>query len=525
MKRYIIRLAGLLLVLSLIVANGAVAQTKSIPVDPNVPHFITLRSSGKGIISGESNVNVNGQGEVIKINTVKSVDLPHGSSINLTATPEKGWNLLRVTAKETLEAEVETELEVSAEGTLTYLLERNTVIYAYFEEIKPDTIIVEQEDLVIGSDEPSQLEHLEISGKTGEDSTTVTLKNVTVQLPDQEATTEVTEDSNVILELEGMVSLDKIENNGNLIIRNTNDGQAELKYNTVENKGVFVDETGMVTNVSGEAALEIVPLEDLLVEDGSSVTLTAEANPCEGYHLTFLWERFLDNTWEQVGEPDIQVDETVSTLRLANSVTSQLTVSSAEVGLYRCTITNKVEDVVTVLRTFAEVNLKSDPIIPDPTPTPEVYTITLPVVEGVTLSALGSTSVEEGGSFSFTVAITEGFNADDMIIKANGAVLTPNADGSYTISNVTGDVAITISGVIKEDNPTDIESVEGTALKVCSADGKLYIRSPKAQTAYIVTFGGQIYKELPVNVGETALTMPQGAYIIYIGKQSYKLRF
>ncbi|WP_455634840.1 immunoglobulin domain-containing protein [Parabacteroides sp.] len=458
---------GWLSVLSLLWIGGmpaqAQAQTKGIPEDPAVPHFITLESSGEGIFRGEATVS--GVGQVITVDTAAAVDLPHASTLTLTATPDKGWLLKRLTVRETTAAAEEAELPLDAPAAFpdshvfSFTLERNTVLHAYFERdvAAGDTIAVSEKDTVIGADGPVVLEHLEITGKTGSDTTTVVLKDVTVEHPDGGvASTLVTERSNVILELDGEVYLDKIENYGTLILRDEEGEPASLTFRTVENMGVFIDETGQVTEVAGSiAALSIKPLEDQQVTAGSSVTLTAEVSLQEGYHLTFLWERLSDGVWEQAAEPDVKIDEP-SALRAGRTVTSQLTVPSSDAGHYRCTITNQVGEVISTLRTFAEVVLKSDPI-PDPDPDP---------------------------------------------------IPDPDPD---PIPDPDPEI------------PTGVDSAENLPLTVWGTNGQLHVRSPKAQMAYIVTFGGRLVRTLDLPVGDTCVSLPKGLYLIRIGEEIYKI--
>ena len=146
---------------------------------------------------------------------------------------------------------------------------------------------------------------------------------------------------------------------------------------------------------------------------------------------------------------------------------------------------------------------------PDPTPTPTTYIVTLPIVEGATIEAIGSTSVKAGDSFSFTVTVKEGYVATNMVVKANGVTLTPNADGRYTIANVRSNVVVTVTG-IEEDPATAIESVDASDLKVWAADGRLFIQTSRADKAYVVTFDGRLYKALDLPAGETVTPMPQG---------------
>ena len=162
---------------------------------------------------------------------------------------------------------------------------------------------------------------------------------------------------------------------------------------------------------------------------------------------------------------------------------------------------------------------------PEPEPTPVTYTVTLPVVEGAMIAATGSTTVSEGSSLSFTVEVKAGYNADNMVVKANGTTLTPDANGRYTIANIRCNVVVTVTGIVKGDDPTANEEIEAGELRVWASGNRLFIRTPEAERAYIVTFDGRVYKALSLSAGEYSEQMPQGSYIIQIGKQSYKLNF
>lgn len=162
---------------------------------------------------------------------------------------------------------------------------------------------------------------------------------------------------------------------------------------------------------------------------------------------------------------------------------------------------------------------------PEPEPTPTTYTVTLPVVEGATIAATGSTTVTEGSSLSFTVEVKAGYNADNMVVKANGSTLTPDANGRYTVANIRSNVVVTVTGIVKGDDPTANETINSDELRVWAANGRLFIQTPVADTAYIVAFDGRVYKTLSLSAGEYSEQMPQGSYIIHIGKRSYKLNF
>lgn len=161
---------------------------------------------------------------------------------------------------------------------------------------------------------------------------------------------------------------------------------------------------------------------------------------------------------------------------------------------------------------------------PEPEPTPTTYTVTLPLVEGAVLTAESSTNVISGNGFAFTLTLKEGYSASNLTVKANGSVLIPVSNGRYAIEKVTNNIVVTVTGIVK-DNPTGNTGVGVSGLKVWGENGKLHIQTPIEDTAYIVTFDGRLYKSLSLPVGETVTNVPQDSYIIYIGNQSYKIRF
>jgi uncharacterized repeat protein (TIGR02543 family) len=78
----------------------------------------------------------------------------------------------------------------------------------------------------------------------------------------------------------------------------------------------------------------------------------------------------------------------------------------------------------------------------------EQYAVSLPTGTGFNCSAYYSDSiVNYGGSFSFTVTLAGGYDQSSITVKSNGTVLTANASGIYTVSNIQEDKAITVEGV------------------------------------------------------------------------------
>ena len=88
--------------------------------------------------------------------------------------------------------------------------------------------------------------------------------------------------------------------------------------------------------------------------------------------------------------------------------------------------------------------------------TPTTFDVTLTNGTGYTLSATDSSStpVTSGGSYSFTLNITDGYGKDDanFKVKANETVLTPDSNGVYKIEGITDNQNVTVDGVVKVYN-------------------------------------------------------------------------
>lgn len=85
-------------------------------------------------------------------------------------------------------------------------------------------------------------------------------------------------------------------------------------------------------------------------------------------------------------------------------------------------------------------------------PDAQYYTITLPILEGVTVKPLSnySTEVLRGGKFHFYLRLANGYSAENLVVKANGVVLEANADGVYSLYKVAQNYSISVDGVVKD---------------------------------------------------------------------------
>lgn len=381
-----------------------------------------------------------------------------------------------------------------------------------------DSVTINQQDSII---ENAEVGDIIISNEIAATDTAI-VKLVNVKSP----TLTVTQEAKAELVLSGTNQLGEIKNKGVLIL-SSSDEQVKLINTTVENSGIFADSVGLISEVSGMGALAIAPIGNKSVEEGSSIALTAMAIPNESYSsVIFQWQRLENGKWadkkitskEKHSAPQVL---SLSRLRAAEPLEDSYKVEASEIGTYRCVVTSRVSDqVTTTLTTISKVIVASSE--PDPV---VVFSIILPAVEGAILKpSSGNYSVEAGGSFSFSFTLEADYDQSTPIVKVGDKTIEPASDGKYEIKNINSDITISITGIVKNTTVGNAE-VDSDALRVWGANGVLHIRSTHTSMAYIVTFGGQLYKAVTLPVGETLITIPQGSYIINIGEQSYKIRF
>ena len=85
-------------------------------------------------------------------------------------------------------------------------------------------------------------------------------------------------------------------------------------------------------------------------------------------------------------------------------------------------------------------------------PDAKYFTITLPVLEGVTVKPLSnySTEVMQGGKFHFYLRFAEGYHGEHPVVKANGVELTANEEGVYSLYRIAQNYSISVEGVVKD---------------------------------------------------------------------------
>lgn len=143
------------------------------------------------------------------------------------------------------------------------------------------------------------------------------------------------------------------------------------------------------------------------------------------------------------------------------------------------------------------------------------YTVTLPSVEGVTLSRKpGNYTVEEGYSFSFGLTLDEGYGQSQPVVKANGTEVTPRqSDGKYVIRNVEEDIQVTIEGIVKND-PTANAVIEG-GNRIYALRNIVYIERLTPVEVQVLTIGGRVVRSLHLASGSNQVTgLQPGVYLI-----------
>ena len=139
------------------------------------------------------------------------------------------------------------------------------------------------------------------------------------------------------------------------------------------------------------------------------------------------------------------------------------------------------------------------------------HAVTLTSGEGYTLT--GEATVEDGKDYSFTVTIADDYEMEDnFVVKANGETLTAGESGSYTVENVTADLAITVEGVVKKQAASHAVTLtpgEGYTLtgEATAEDGKDY-------TFTVTVSEGYDAANMVVKVNGEEVTAVDGIYTV-----------
>lgn len=174
-----------------------------------------------------------------------------------------------------------------------------------------------------------------------------------------------------------------------------------------------------------------------------------------------------------------------------------------------------------------EAQIQYNPPYIPPTPTPTYHIVIVPEVEGVSTDPVaGSYEVENGGSFHFHLTLDKEYSQSSPIVTTDRSeTITPrSSDGAYIIKYVRQPIAISIDGIIKNPDPVANETIDANSPKVWTKDSYLHLQTPQPETVFIYTFNGTLLKKLTNLSGNKTLWLPQGNYIVLIGKERFKVQ-
>lgn len=100
------------------------------------------------------------------------------------------------------------------------------------------------------------------------------------------------------------------------------------------------------------------------------------------------------------------------------------------------------------------------------------YTVTLPESEAFTIYPLPeySTQVEYGGSFAFSVELADIYMNSDITVYSNGEKLNAKYGIIYTISNITENQTVEVTGLVRENYDVTFRNVDGTVISTQTVD-------------------------------------------------------
>lgn len=329
-----------------------------------------------------------------------------------------------------------------------------------------------------------------------------TLENVKTQATEVGSTTSV-------ITLTGSNELGKItvESGGSLTLLTAN-ADASVTVTSVANNGTFTDNTGSVTEVTGDASLDLSAAEAMPSDQTATgqVTLTAKPAVAEGADVSYQWQKQENGSWTDVSNPYTRA-----------AVTGSPDFTTSISGRYRCQIKVEKNSVSTTLHTRpATATVKSTPD-PEPEPTPTYYTVTLPSVEGAATDPVaGSYDVESWSTFRFYLTLADDYNQSVPIVTTSrGEVIEPRpSDGAYLVKYVRTDVTLSIDGVVK--NPPPVANAElQSGTRIFTRDGSLFITTDRPAEAQVFALTGQLIRSLALPAGETRVDgLADGIYIV-----------
>lgn len=350
----------------------------------------------------------------------------------------------------------------------------------------------------------------------------------------------VTINDSLLVKGNGVVfySLDNTENTlGNVRVEHGGSltldigGNGTLASTTFVNSGTFQDHIGLVEMVKAS----VTPGDTLLISRpsvsgttevtrGGTTTLTVAgvskqqgANNTPDLTYVYDWQEWKEDTgWTFVsfgGSASLEVGKGKYRCKVAYQLNDADNTSSANTAL--CSLPVEVKEK------------SAPPYIP---PVYSYYTVTLPEVEGARLDKTGSHTVEEGSSFPFRLTLDADYDRSQPVVtidRRGTETLTPEvqADGSlkYRIRDVEQDLTVSITGIVRNDDPTAAGSVPAANVRVRSFGNLLHITVPAPTSARLYDFQGRLLRTALLPAGSSTMPKPAGPCIVVLGGESFKV--
>ena len=407
-----------------------------------------------------------------------------------------------------------------------------TIWYSKPYELIESEYEIKDDQLTMGKENSTTIlpSLLITAGKEGKEVKEATLENIEIT-EHVVGTPSVKVESNakVNLTLKGTNNLGSIElGKGSTITLKPEtagkDMNEKLSISSVRNGGSFTDETAtvsLVKDLENHTMIEFTDTVIYQIEDAISVSLRVAGNSLDGDYL--LWGEHtiekLDNggKWEAAqSKSRLRADTPAENPN--QSAETVINLTTTEIGTYRMKVTSThIEDETHNATLYFMFT------ITEPEPEPTYYSITLPSVEGATTSPVAGTYWEiKGSSFSFSLTLDPDYDQSQPIVKANGTEVTPDANGTYTIASIDGDITITVEGVA-ENTPTGNAEVEESDVKVWAADGQLHLSIPTVKHVWIYAFNGNLIRSFEEVAGDVTVSLNKGSYVIVVGEKRYKV--
>lgn len=133
------------------------------------------------------------------------------------------------------------------------------------------------------------------------------------------------------------------------------------------------------------------------------------------------------------------------------------------------------------------------------------------MVGASTTPAAGAHTVTEGDGFSFILTLDADYDQSVPVVTVNGNVLTSDANGKYTITDISANLTVAITGIVRN------------ATLIRAESGALLIRTPVSVTAQVIALTGNVVRTVRLPAGDSRVDgLASGIYIVRLSNKITK---